>query len=62
MNEAEVDAFLDLSWFFYDPVDICSLISGSSSFYKSSLTKVLSSCTVEAWLGEFLSITLLACK
>ena len=37
VNEAEVDVFLELSCFFYDPVDVVSLISGSSAFSKSSL-------------------------
>ena len=36
VSEAEVDAFLEFSWFFYDPVDIGNLISGSSVFSKSS--------------------------
>ena len=35
--EAEVDVFLEFSCFFYDPVDVGNLISGSSSFSKSSL-------------------------
>ena len=35
VNKAEVDAFLELSWFFSDPVGI--LISGSSAFSKFSL-------------------------
>ena len=35
VNETEV--FLELSCFFYDPVDIGNLISGSSAFSKSSL-------------------------
>ena len=35
VNEAEV--FLELSCFFYDPMDIGNLISGSSTFPKSSL-------------------------
>ena len=35
VNEAHV--FLELSWFFYDPMDVGNLISGSSVFYKSSL-------------------------
>ena len=30
VNKAEVDVFLELSWFFYDPVDAGNLISGSS--------------------------------
>ena len=37
VNKAEVDAFLDLSWFFCDPMDVGNLISGSSAFSKSSL-------------------------
>ena len=36
VSEAEVDAFLEFSWFFYDPMDIGNLISGSSAFSKSS--------------------------
>ena len=31
----EVDVFLELSCFFYDPVDVGDLISGSSAFSKS---------------------------
>ena len=37
INKAEVDGFLELSCFFHDPVDVGSLISGSSAFPKSSL-------------------------
>ena len=37
VNKAEVDIFLELSCFFYDPVDIGNLISGSSAFSKSNL-------------------------
>ena len=37
VNEAEVDVFLEFSWFFYNPMDIGNLISGSSVFSKSSL-------------------------
>ena len=37
VNEAEVDAFLELSCFFNDPTDVGNLISGSSAFSKSSL-------------------------
>ena len=36
-NEAEVHVFLEFSCFFYDPVDVGNLISGSSAFSKSSL-------------------------
>ena len=37
VNEAEVDVFLEFSCFFYDPMDVGNLISGSSAFSKSSL-------------------------
>ena len=37
VNKAEVDVFLELSCFFYDPMDVGNLISGSSVFSKSSL-------------------------
>ena len=37
VNEAEVDVFLELSCFSYDPTDVGNLISGSSAFSKSSL-------------------------
>ena len=38
VNEAEVDIFLVCSCFFYDPIDVGNLISGSSVFSKSSWT------------------------
>ena len=37
VNKAEVDVFLELSCFFDDPMDVGSLISGSSAFSKSIL-------------------------
>ena len=37
VNKAEVDVLLELSCFFYDPVGIGKLISGSSAFSKTSL-------------------------
>ena len=37
VNEAQIDVFLEFSWYFYDPLDVGSLISGSSAFSKSSL-------------------------
>ena len=37
VNKAEIDVFLELSCFFDDPVDAGNLISGSSTFSKSSL-------------------------
>ena len=30
VNKAEVDVFLELSWFYNDPMDVGNLISGSS--------------------------------
>ena len=36
VNESEVDAFLELSCFFYDPTDVENLISGSSASLKPS--------------------------
>ena len=37
VNKVEVDVFLELSCFFDDPTDVDNLISGSSTFSKSSL-------------------------
>ena len=37
VNRAKIDVFLELSYFFDDPVDVGNLISGSSAFSKSSL-------------------------
>ena len=36
VNKAEIDVFLELSCFFYDPADVGNLISGSSVFSKTS--------------------------
>ena len=37
VNKAEVDVFLKLCCFSYDPTDVANLISGSSAFAKYSL-------------------------
>ena len=37
VNKAEIDVFPELSCFFSDPVDVGTLISGSSAFSQSSL-------------------------
>ena len=37
VNQAEIDVFLEFSWFFDDPVDVGNLISGSSAFSKTIL-------------------------
>ena len=54
-NKAEIDVFLELSCFFYDPADVGNLISGFSAFPKSNLNtwKFTVHVLVEAWLGEF---------
>ena len=36
VNEAEVDIFVELSCFFYDPMDVGNVISVYSVFSKSS--------------------------
>ena len=38
VNKAEVDIFLELSCFFYDPTHVVNLISGSCAFSKFSLS------------------------
>ena len=57
VNKVEIDIFLGLSSFLYDPADVGNLISGSSAFSKTSLNirkfTVHGSRTAEAWLGEF---------
>ena len=54
VNKAEIDVFLELSCFFYDPADVGNLISGSSAFLNQlEHLEVHSSCIAEAWLGEF---------
>ena len=37
VNETEVYLYLKFSCFFYDPMDVGTLTSGSSAFFKSSL-------------------------
>ena len=37
INKAEIDVFLEFSYFFYDLTDVGNLISGYSAFSKSSL-------------------------
>ena len=60
VNKAEVEVFLELSCFLYDPSDIEILISGSSAFSKSSLK--IWKFMVHVLLKPGLSITLLACE
>ena len=37
VSKAEIDAFVELSCFFHDPVDVGNLISSFSAFCKTSL-------------------------
>ena len=37
VNKAEIDVFLELSCFSYEPMDVGTLISGSSAFSKTNL-------------------------
>ena len=63
VSETEVYIFLEFSFFFYDPVDVGSLLSGSSSFSKSSF--IICKFSVHVLLKSrlrILSITLLACE
>ena len=55
VSEAEVDVFLKLSCFFYDPVDVRNLISSFSAFSKSSLNiwKILVHLLLEPGLENF---------
>ena len=55
VNEAEVDVFLELSCFYYDPKDVGNLIFGSSAFSKSSLNiwKFLVHILLKPSLGNF---------
>ena len=58
VNEAEVDIFLELSCFFYNPTNASCLISGSSTFSKSSLNiwKSLIHVLLKPSLENFASI------
>ena len=61
VNEAEVDIFLELSCFLYDPTDVGNLTSSSSAFSKSSLNIWKFMVLVLLKPGwRILSITLLA--
>ena len=51
VNRAEVDVFLELSCFLYDPMDVGNLTSGSSNQFVH--LEVLSSCTVKLSLKDF---------
>ena len=63
VNKAEIDVFLELSYFFDDPTDVGNLISGPMPFLNPAWTSGSSWFTYYwslAW--RILSITLLACE
>ena len=63
VNKAEVDVFLEFSYFFYNPVNVGNLISAPLSFPNPSWTSGSSQfmyCWSLAW--RILSITLVACE
>ena len=63
VNETEIDVILELSCFFYEPMDVGYLISDSSALSKSSLyiwKFLVPYCWSLAW--RILSIILLACE
>ena len=71
VNKADLNVFLELSCFFDDPIDVCSLISGSLPFLNpvwELLVRVLLKSQLETFektVGDcwrILSITLLACE
>ena len=63
VSKTEVDVFLELSHFFYDPVDVGSLISGSSTFSKYTLNIwKFSVHTLLKPSWRILSIILLVCE
>ena len=63
VNKAEVDVFLKLSYFFYDPMDVGNLVSGFTAFAKSGLDIwkfSIHKLMKHNW--RILSITLLSCE
>ena len=62
VSKAEVDVFLELSCFFYDPTDVDNLISGPFAFSKSSLNiwKISVHVLLKV-IWRILSINFLAC-
>ena len=51
VNKAEIDVFLEFSFFFYDTVGVGILISGSSAFSK--FASILSAALLQHHLSEF---------
>ena len=63
VNKAEIYVFCELSCFFSDPVDVGNLISGSSTFSKTSLNiwKFKVHVLLKPGLENF-ELNLLACE
>ena len=68
VNEAEINVFVELPCFFYDPINFGNLISGSSAFSKSSihlkvldLSTYLFACLFSILWGIYLEKKLLSC-
>ena len=55
VNETEVDVFLEFPCFLYDPANVGTLISGYSTFPKSSLDiwKFLVHITLKSTMQDF---------
>ena len=63
LNETEVDAFLEFSFFNYNPTEAGYLTYGSSAFSKSSLyVWKFSVHVLLSLIGRILSMTLLTCE
>ena len=64
VSKAEIDVFLELSCLFNDPTDVGSLISGFSTFSKSSLNiwKFIVHVLLKPGLENFEHCFLLACE
>ena len=54
VNKAEIDVFLELSYFFHDPADVGNFISASSAFFNQlEHLEIHGSFAIKAWLTEF---------
>ena len=55
VNETEIDVFLEFACFFFDPMDVGNLITGSSAFSKISfnIRKFSVHVLFKPWLEKF---------
>ena len=56
VNDAEVDVFLKFPCFFYDPMDVSNLISGSSAFSKVCVNNFYSMQFLQADFAHLKSV------